>query len=396
MSEKPDFSPAEGLFTLGVLALLLNNLALPGMGNGEFALKLHHLVSALVCLYALFLMGTTAVRPRIDPILWLFHATIIATSLVAYLANGFNVFLYHYFYIVIASVGYATLAAHIGFAATLRAIRAAFALALLLVWAKNLAAAGSIAEQLQAGGRVYIYNLVAGGPNQEASWLALGAAAFIGHRRFWPYFLSSLALACLYISRGALVIHVLILAAALSGLKSRLSLFFLALTLLVGAILLALHAANGATGLYLLDRLIERFFDWHDPGNEGRYSYYRGAAALLSRNIFGHGIMNAVPLMDRLGFATDADNVHNIYLQFTLDGGVQSLALYLTIACACVLRLRREGLANPLLLLILAYMVLGLVRFRGYDPLIFIFITLCLHHSKAEAAALRPRPAGGG
>ncbi len=108
--------------------------------------------------------------------------------------------------------------------------------------------------------------------------------------------------------------------------------------------------------------------------NVGRLALWTSAGTALKQNLLGYGVGNGVPVMEQIsGLTFIENNVHDIYLQFLLEGGVQSLLLFLALA-AHILFTRTEGQQGNIKAFLLCYLMLAFIEFSGYEAYFWFFV----------------------
>ena len=104
---------------------------------------------------------------------------------------------------------------------------------------------------------------------------------------------------------------------------------------------------------------------------------------------FGYGVGNGVPLMEEIsGLTFVENNVHNIYLQFLLEGGIQSLLLFLFMVGHILIR-PAEGQQRNIKAFLFLYLMLALIEFSGYEAYFWFFVGMFYAREDARRARLR-------
>ena len=149
----------------------------------------------------------------------------------------------------------------------------------------------------------------------------------------------------------------------------RISRFFMVFVAAVATISLVLLSE---VGLPVVDRLMML---GSDPGSLARLGLWRAVPQVVAANPFGHGVLSGVSVLEReFGFEIANSNLHNIVLQYLVDLGVAGCALLLClIAFVSWDAVRAKG-KSVLVTMLLFYFVAGMFQFRGYDPLMFMFL----------------------
>lgn len=272
---------------------------------------------------------------------------------------------------IMALIGAATLGQCAGQEKTLRATRWGALLLLVAVLVKIVLYRDTLITFLVApNGHPDIPAFAGGGPNLEATWVALGTALFLGTRGLLPYAALSALVSGAYASRAGLLATTLIVALGWLGmpphtrrrwLMAAIGLFAVGVTALAAA----QQVLPGA------GYVIARFQSTgDDPGSLGRLALWRGGAEVYAEHPLGVGLGNAVPAV-RAATMNDfaEDNLHNLYLQHLVELGLPGLALFGLFATMTVLRLRARAWRDPLLAYVVAYFALAFLQFRGWEPL---------------------------
>ena len=222
-----------------------------------------------------------------------------------------------------------------------------------------------------------------GGPNLEATWVALAGALFVGTRFFFPYSLASFVVATLYASRAGVVVAFLVLGGG--GLYY---LFNLKITPAVRVLIIAVLCAGAASLLTVVAisasdapaaaYMVERFSSIGDePGSVGRLRLWAGGVQVFQRYPFGVGQGNAVLEVEHeLGTNLPEDNLHNLFLQHLVESGIQGLLVYLIFCGMTIARLTRSRFRDPLLLYACVYMAVGAIQFRGAEAIFWFVYSL--------------------
>lgn len=372
-----NISPIEVLISINVAALVMSNIGLADLSNNEGGIKLHHVITAMN-----FVLLLTNLRiPTVSLPLRLYFFVTVLTSLFGYAKYGFNIQFLNVMYCFVVALVFAKAVSIIGYEETLRAIRVGFLVSLISVYVKNIIIADQIVDQLRLGYRVFTWNLVAGGPNQEAAWLIMGSSFFLGTKKFWLYLVASSLLAVLYLSRGGYlavtIIIILVLFQKLGRERSVYVAIIATIFLTVVSIIFYTSDLQFQIGIPIVDRAIARFYSGSDLGTEGRELLYQAAIIAFEKEQFGFGAMNATVVMGSyVGHDFIEGNVHNIYLQLLLDGGFVCLfsfafMLKRTFSNAC-----RIPNSSRVITFVACYCILGLIRFRGYDPIFYLVVGL--------------------
>lgn len=209
--------------------------------------------------------------------------------------------------------------------------------------------------------------ILAGGPNLESTWLTLSTMFFIGSPPvFMLLLLLSGMISVAYASRIGLILAVL----ALSIFGAHHALRRGALNFAILSIVLPLVIAVSI--FFVGDTyLFERFNQiGSDPGSMGRIRLWSASAQAILEYPLGTGPGNAVKAARSVsGMELPEDNVHNLFLQTTLDFGILVGALWMLITLTLVAREFRNGFRNPFGAFLVLYVAASVLQFRGAEPI---------------------------
>lgn len=369
-------------FVVGLLAfLLLNMQTVSATGHivdeAGPAIKLYHL-------YFLLLVGWILMRGRL--VRWraevvIYFLIVVLSGGAAYFAFGVRLMLINYLFAAYVVVIGSITGHELGPERSLRLLRIGAGAILIAVLVKAIVFADVLVSFiLMPNAHPDLPFIYGGGANLEASWIALGAALFIGTRLFYPYCLASLAIGVLYASRGSIVFLALIV--GLAWLRHwnqmhmtralRLGIIGGMGLLSVGVVVGVTSTLENATGV---GYVIQRFSSiGHEPGSLGRITLWTGGVRVFQNHPFGVGQGNAIEELEHeLDASVPEDNLHNVFLQHLVDTGMQGFLAYALFCIVTFARIFRDRFRNPLLLYAGVYLVAGAIQFRGVDA-IFWFI----------------------
>ena len=213
-----------------------------------------------------------------------------------------------------------------------------------------------------------------GGPNLEATWVAMAGVFLIGSRMFLPYMAGSAILCAAYASRAGFIVVTLVVLASVAGAllrggAGRARRWMLPIAV-AAVCVVGISAARGVEGA---DYIAQRFQSiGEDPGSTGRLTLWTGGAQVFTAHPFGVGLGNAVPQIERtIGASVTEDNLHNQYLQHLVETGVQGLVAYLLLVGLAVRRLFVSRLRDPMLVYVGIYFLLAMLQFRGAEALLW-------------------------
>jgi len=220
---------------------------------------------------------------------------------------------------------------------------------------------------------VDIFYLASGGRNIEATLLGMLSVLLIGTRWFLPSITIAFLTSVLMLSRAGLVAVVVAMlwwtVASSIGIKK-----FYFSSLMIG---LCLLVVAGAAETSNEPKIIKRFNLSDEQSlatqRQGRLAMWTEAFHMIRKNPFGFGVGNGFYQLNKsLGMHFRENNVHNIFVELTMDGGIQSSLLFFAI-CITILFTKQRQLM-PEHRFALAYIALGLVEFTGYDAVGWFFI----------------------
>jgi O-antigen ligase len=228
-----------------------------------------------------------------------------------------------------------------------------------------------------------------GGRNIEASLLALLSILLLGTRVYPIAAGIALLTSGMMLSRaGLLGAAVSIGIAAYRTRKTRHYYLYtflgIAMMVLIGGLVL-----SSVIDIPVLDRFNLQAETQLEHKNVGRLALWNSAAAALEQNLLGYGVGNGVPLMEQIsGLTFVENNVHNIYLQFLLEGGVQSLLLFLALVLHILFR-PAEGQQRNIKAFLLCYLMLAFIEFSGYEAYFWFFVGMFYARTDARRAHAR-------
>jgi putative inorganic carbon (HCO3(-)) transporter len=339
------------------------------LGSGP-ALKAYH---GLFAAFGLLLVARgRLVRWR--PEMILYFVVIGATALVASLRYGPQAAIVNTIFAAYAATIGASAGLLAGPSTALRALRFASLVVLAAVLAKAVLFLPEIVRFFASPfGHPIIPTFFGGGPNLEATWVAMAGVFLIGSRLFLPYMAGSALICAAYASRSAFIVVALVVAASVAGTLFRGGAGWRKLILPVAVAAVAVGGIAVARGVDGADYIAQRFASiGDDPGSTGRLTLWNGGAQVFQAHPFGVGLGNAVPQLERaIGASVTEDNLHNQYLQHLVETGVQGFIAYLLLVGFAVRRLIVSRLRDPMLLYVGIYFLLAMLQFRGAEALLW-------------------------
>lgn len=228
-----------------------------------------------------------------------------------------------------------------------------------------------------------------GGRNIEASLLALLSILMLGTRAYPIAAGIALLTSGMMLSRAGLIgTAISIGIAAYRARKTRDYYFYTFLGVAAGVLLVGL-VVSSVIDVPILDRFNLQAETQLAHKNVGRLALWNTAGLALDHNLLGYGVGNGVPMMEELsGLTFVENNVHNIYLQFLLEGGVQSLLLFLVMV-GQILLTRTEGQQSNIKAFLLCYLILAFIEFSGYEAYLWFFVGMFYARGERRRAEKR-------
>lgn len=251
-----------------------------------------------------------------------------------------------------------------------------FVCTVIFVILRDIAFAGQLAAiYTRTGYAANMLYLSTGGRNIEASLLVMLSILLLGTRLYFPSIMLALLTSGMMQSRAGLIGTAISLWIFLWRTRKN-KLYYLNLAL--GLALLVLMAAlifTSVVDIPVLDRFNLKSETELEQNGVGRLVLWHYAGVALHKNLLGYGIGNGVPVMEKLsGIAFVENNVHNVYLQFLLEGGVQSLAAYLIMIVAILFKRATTPMQRNVKAYLICYLVLSTIQFNGSEAYLWFFI----------------------
>ncbi|RLJ70438.1 O-antigen ligase-like membrane protein [Hydrogenivirga caldilitoris] len=337
-----------------------------------------HIGYFLVPVYVL--LGFKVSKPLVKLNLFnIFFLTIIVTSIIAYFTYGFDKSIVGIFAILAGFyVGYFSYKYTISNLD--KFIKYTTLLFFLLFYIRNIIYYKDVSNLIFKG-RAYVsdsfYFITNGGHNIECTVLAFITMLQKNKFLFWFSFFHVLFFSLVWGSRAGLLLTIFALIYRYIATHDIKFITFVKITFsfIILSFILFLLAQNLPEN-NALNRFfsIEKEFEYGEEGI-GRIGFYLGSIYLLQDNIFGYGVANAVRIMSECtGIMYKENNVHNIYLQYLLDGGIQSFILSVLIFLYISHYTYKDRFRFPPLRIAFSYLLIGIIQFTGYDLLGWFFI----------------------
>lgn len=213
-----------------------------------------------------------------------------------------------------------------------------------------------------------------GGRNIEASLLALLSILLLGTRVYPIAAFIALMTSATMLSRAGLV--GVAISVGIAAYRTRKTRYYYLYTFVAMAmvVLVAGMVLSSVIDIPVLDRFNLQAETNLEHKNVGRLALWTSAGTALKQNVLGYGVGNGVPLMEQIsGITFVENNVHDIYLQFLLEGGIQSLLLFLLVAAHIALS-PAEGQQRNIKAFLVCYLMLAFIEFSGYEAYFWFFV----------------------
>jgi O-antigen ligase/polysaccharide polymerase Wzy-like membrane protein len=213
-----------------------------------------------------------------------------------------------------------------------------------------------------------------GGRNIEASLLALLSILLLG-KRLYPVAVGiALLTSAMMLSRSGLVGTAVSIALAAYRMRKTRHYYLYSFLGVAMVVLVVGLVLSSVIDIPVLDRFNLQAETRLEHKNVGRLALWTAAGSALHQNVLGFGVGNGVPVMEQIsGMTFVENNVHDIYLQFLLEGGVQSLLLFLLMAGHIVL-CKTRGEQGNIKAFLICYLMLAFIEFSGYEAYFWFFV----------------------
>lgn len=213
-----------------------------------------------------------------------------------------------------------------------------------------------------------------GGRNIEASLLALLSILLIGTRAYPIAAGIALLTSGMMLSRSGLLGTAVSIGIAAYRMRKTRHYYFYTFIGVAAVVLVAGLVLSSVIDIPVIDRFNLQAETQLEQKNVGRLALWNSAGTALEHNLMGYGVGNGVPVMEQIsGLEFVENNVHDIYLQFLLEGGVQSLLLFLALA-GHILFSRTDGQQGNVKAFLLCYLMLAFIEFSGYEAYFWFFV----------------------
>ncbi len=362
-----------------------------GLGSApflsQFSVRPHHIAGLVICVF--LILKPTITLPPIS--IFLFCGVSIITTLINLQAWGVDNLIFSYLWGAVA-----VLAVMNCYSQLPREFREKLMVLLAIaVWAvvicKWIAQADTYVDFFQhrqtAKPRMLYFS--AGGLNLEATWLSLLGLFLLKYPLFQGIYLgTSLFISVTYMSRVGMVACVCVLVWSMIHSKRKLALaltFGTSLTASFAAFVLLtwlLSVLNNAVGLTPVTQIFEETghrITADARGIRSRFDIWEASWEAFKRQWWGYGSGNAMKAvqaienMQAVPTLYTENNVHNLYLQVLLDGGIIGLAIFVFMCVRLVANNIKSLAKNPYAAFLLLYCAIALLQFKGADaPMVFV------------------------
>lgn len=210
---------------------------------------------------------------------------------------------------------------------------------------------------------------VVGGPNLEASTFAILAALQRKKHFFYIGLFLALSFSLLYSSRAGLIMSIIALLIFnynyIKSIKLKNPIIIIILIIISFIVL----------DPKILSRLgdINTEIAFMDKGM-GRFSMWQASSLLIfDDNFMGYGVGNSMDFVRQYS-NEGLNNVHNIYIQTLIDGGIFSFLLYLITAIYLIKKSLTFKFSTPASRVVFIYFIIGGVQYVGYDVIAWFFV----------------------
>lgn len=380
----------ECLMAIFLLSSLFQNITICTVSG--FNMKLVHLIS-------LFFIPILVARRKelilIPNKYFAFYlGFILLHSLVAYYFYGFNKFFANYIFAIYTLIIIFNVGKNISKEKWLKIINTVAIVFLGCVYIKLIVNYKEIISFLgnylvntsTNDVRLSISTFLGGGINIEATWIAILGFSFTQNKKGIVYFILSFLIALLYSSRAAMLLNVLLAGFLIIAYvrrnkmnKKKILKMFLIICIIGLIVLVLLEILTG-----LISYSIDRFLSiGNENGSIGRLNMWEYVGKAFINNPLGYGIGNAINSIENVSHISFMeDNIHNLFFQNLLDSGILGLSLYLGLNIGFIIKERKALFNDPIVQIILAYICISILEFRGAEFILYYVIGIYFLTSK--------------
>lgn len=225
------------------------------------------------------------------------------------------------------------------------------------------------------GGRPDMMFFYAGGNNLESTWLAASLVLFSRSRLFVPLCCSSAFVAVTYGSRTGLILTAVSVGLVLMSSPGWVKWMVRGVMLIAGGIVFLTVTEIGQS-------MVDRFANIGDSsefGSSSRLDVWTAAREAIERNPLGYGVGKSQHEISlRQSMRVEINNVHNVFLQMALDGGVQTLVAWLLMIAHLTARAWRQHSDLRVAAFLMVYLAGCLVQFTGYESIAWLMVGILI------------------
>ncbi len=364
---KPKFNKLELMLFILLLLCCFQNISIINI-NETFSLKLFHCFSLLFLPY--LIKKKTISIPSIFITLFIIYMIVISILMIPF--YGFNSLLFNYIFSFYILVIICTLGKDIQKEKWMEIIKKVAWIMIISVCIKLFVYYDEILYFLSNPyGHPAIPTFFGGGVNLEITWLGLLGFSFYNDKKAYIYSTLILIISAIYASRIGiiLVLFLFLFITFQNGFKLNKKQIKRITLALIFSIFVFYFVYNSGVLDYVLNRFSQTGLD---PGSTGRLSMWKYVTKAFDKNPIGYGLGNSINAIELIsGYKFKEGNVHNLFFQMLLDGGIIGLIYYVIL----LLFLFKDGiknfLHNPFLAFLIVYFILSVTQFRGGDVIMF-------------------------
>lgn len=340
----------------------------------SFGLRAYHLIP-LFFLFPLIKKQKIKMPPR--GILGFVFYALTSSFLNAFWGFGLNSLLFNYifaFYVMLVIMNFGD---SISFDEWIGLLQKGAIIFMIAVCIKNLIQIDVIISFLKSPyGHPLIYRFNEGGPNLEASWLAIYGFLFGSKitKKTMIYNFLSVFTSAIYSSRCAMVINIIWVVWIFLCNASHFKFSYIVGFIFVFSIFIIVGFKNG-----IFNYIIERFISsGSDMGSLGRINLWKYFPDLITNYPFGVGLGNSVSAIESVS-GTDylESNMHNLYMQMFVDLGIVGGIYYLILILYFLVK-EYKKIFNPVIIILFCYFLISLLQYRGAETPFIIFLSTYL------------------
>lgn len=366
------------LFLFSLFACF-QNIVIYSFGN--FGFKVFHLIAVLFILFMPLLNLKSIIIPCKE--LTLFFVFIIYSSLVQYSFYGFDSLIFNYIFGLYTLLIIVNFGKNISEKEWLKMLKLVAWIVLTAIFFKLVANFDAIVSFFRSPyGHVTIDTFFGGGVNLEATWIALLGVCFQKDKKGYIYSFLSFLVAVLYSSRVGVLAAVMVVLYLFIQYSDGLSLKNI--KMVIFGLFICFLGLVVLNNYGYLDYTLSRFANvGNESGSLGRLRMWHYAYDLFWQHPFGCGLGNALPQLRLLtGIPFAENNMHNLFLQMLIDCGFIGFGYFCFIVVAFIKKNYKRIYKDPFATFVFLYLVLSLIQFRGGEPVMFIFLGVCLIKTK--------------